>query len=88
MTLPPAVGNKVGAALQTLAGLDQTTAGLLAGVGLGLPALLAWNAAYGGFAGNLEPEETLQLLQVMHALACRSLQQLDCPLLCLCSAPW
>ncbi|KAI3425994.1 hypothetical protein D9Q98_007962 [Chlorella vulgaris] len=63
-----AVSDKVGAALQTLAGLDQTTAGLLAGVGLGLPALLAWNAAYGGFAGNLEPEETLQLLQTEDAV--------------------
>ncbi|PSC70141.1 hypothetical protein C2E20_6347 [Micractinium conductrix] len=51
-----------------LSGLDPTAAAVLAGVGLGVPAVAAWNAAYGGFAGVLAPEDALQVLQTQDAL--------------------
>jgi hypothetical protein len=72
-TLVPAA-DKVGAAVEGLAGMDPAVGGAAAGVGLGLPALLAWRAAYGGYAGVLDPLQALELLQVgggAGALACR-----------------
>jgi hypothetical protein len=56
----------VGAAREVVAltgSTDNTTVAVTAGLGLGLPALAAWRAAYGGFAGVLPPAEALKLLQ-------------------------
>jgi hypothetical protein len=56
----------VGAAREAVAltgSTDNTTVAVTAGLGLGLPALAAWRAAYGGFAGVLPPAEALKLLQ-------------------------
>jgi hypothetical protein len=48
--------------------MDPAVGGAAAGVGLGLPALLAWRAAYGGYAGVLDPLQALELLQTQEAL--------------------
>ncbi len=57
----------VGKAAQQVAGTDSTTVAVTAGLGLGVPALLGWRAAYGGYSGVLQPEEALQVLQVQGA---------------------
>lgn len=54
----------VGQAAQQVAGTDGTTVAVTAGLGVGVPALLGWQAAYGGYSGVLQPEEALQVLQV------------------------
>lgn len=54
--------------LSGLSGADGATTAAVAGLGLGLPALLYWKAAYGGYAGVLQPEEALQVLQSQNAL--------------------
>ncbi|KAI7837815.1 hypothetical protein COHA_008303 [Chlorella ohadii] len=73
--LPPEVqealstaGSVVGKAAQQVAGTDGTTVAVAAGLGLGVPALLGWRAAYGGYSGVLQPEEALQVLQTQDAL--------------------
>jgi len=53
-----------------LSGVDATSAAVVAGLGLGLPLLAAWKAAYGGFAGVLQPEEAMEILQVCCAVLC------------------
>lgn len=58
----------VGQAARQVAGVDGTTAAVAAGLGLGVPALLGWQATYGGYAGPLKPEEALQVLQVRGGL--------------------
>ncbi len=62
--LPRAAGSAVVSVAKQLTGVDPVVAALLAGVGLGLPSLAAWNAAYGGYAGVLQPEEAFEALQV------------------------
>ena len=54
---------ELSAAANDLAGRDPAVAAMVAGVSLGLPALLAWSAAYGGYAGALTPGKALQVLQ-------------------------
>lgn len=70
LLLACAAGTAVASVAKQLTGVDPAVAALLAGVGLGLPAVAAWNAAYGGYAGLLQPEEAFEALQV----GCASLQ--------------
>ncbi|PRW34000.1 zinc finger CCCH domain-containing 11 [Chlorella sorokiniana] len=63
-----AAGSVVSQAAQQVAGTDGTTVAVTAGLGIGVPALLGWRAAYGGYSGVLEPEEALQVLQTQDAL--------------------
>ncbi|EFN55745.1 expressed protein [Chlorella variabilis] len=63
-----AAGGAAAGALRQLSGLDPAAAAAAAGLGLGLPAALAWSAAYGGFAGALDPEEALEVLQTEAAV--------------------
>ena len=67
--LTPAAGSVVGQAAQQVSGIDGTTAAVTAGLGIGVPTLLGWQAAYGGYSGVLQPEEALEVLQVRGALA-------------------
>ena len=69
--LTPAAGSVVGQAAQQVSGIDGTTAAVTAGLGIGVPTLLGWQAAYGGYSGVLQPEEALEVLQVRGALACK-----------------
>ncbi|KAL4436752.1 hypothetical protein ABPG75_003891 [Micractinium tetrahymenae] len=73
--LPPEARDALGQAgtaaasfAKQLTGVDPAVAALLAGVGVGLPALAAWNAAYGGYAGVIQPEEAFEALQTQDAL--------------------
>ena len=56
------------AVAQQVSGVDGSTTAAVAGLGLGLPALAAWKAAYGGYSGTLSAEEALELLQSQDAL--------------------
>jgi hypothetical protein len=45
------------------------TAAVATGVAIGLPAVLLWQAAFSGYAGTLDPEQALNVLQVPACLA-------------------
>lgn len=95
---PHAAGAAVAGFAKLLTGVDPAVAALLAGVGVGLPAVAAWNAAYGGYAGVLQPEEAFEALQVggcpafqpSHgpAVQQKSRSQWVAAKACLCIAPW
>lgn len=54
----------MGGVAKQLSGVDPSVAAVLAGLGVGLPALAIWKAKYGGYAGVLQAEEALEVLQV------------------------
>lgn len=73
--LPPEVREAAAAAgaaavsgLHDLSGRDPTLTAAALGVGLGVPALLAWSATYGGYSGSLAPAAALSMLQTEDAL--------------------
>lgn len=82
LTLPAAAGSAVAQAAEAVSA-DPQTAAVAAGVGVGLPLILFWQTAFGGYSGALSAEETLDVLQVRSALPFW-MRVCVCLLLCCC----
>lgn len=72
--LPPPVKDALAAATSaandalSFVAHDPKLVGPAAAVGVGVPVLLAWNAAYGGYAGPFSAQKALEVLQTQDAV--------------------
>jgi rhodanese-related sulfurtransferase len=68
LTAAGAAGARAAGAATHAVASDPALAGAAAAAAVGVPAVLAWRAAYGGFAGTLSPDQALAMLQGQDAL--------------------